>query len=293
MSLNQPIVVGTDGSTAATNAVRWAARQSRIHNLPLRIVTALDGPPQYWGDFALPSTYIAESTAHAKERLAEAQRIAVEGGAHSITTDVLTGFAHVDLITESKNAHTLVLGSRGLSAVKANIIGSVTHSVASYVHSPLVVVHDLPFGWDRKPLAPVVVGVDGSEHNRAAVDAAFKEADRLGTELIAVHAWSDTALPRALSLHKGLPWADLITEEEARLAESLAGWKEQYPDVDVRRVVIKEKPARYLAELSSAASLVVVGSRGRGGFAGMLLGSTSRSLLHSCQCPLMTVPGDR
>ncbi|WP_278315359.1 universal stress protein [Lolliginicoccus levis] len=290
MPARQPIIVGIDGSTSATNAVRWAARESLLRKLPLRIVTALDGPPQYWGDFAIPSTYIAEATQHAEARLADATRTAKESGCTDIDSEVLTGYAHVDLITESKNAHMLVMGSRGISAFRASLIGSVTQSVIQHVHSTMVIVQELPAGWDTTPAAPVVVGVDGSEQNRPAVETAFQEASLRGAELIAVHAWSDTALPKSLSLHQGLPWEDLISEEEARLAESLAGLGEQYPDVEVRRLVVKDRPVRYLTDLSAAAGLVVVGSRGRGGFATMMLGSTSRALTHSVQCPLMIVP---
>lgn len=290
MSLIQPIIVGTDGSPAADNAVRWAAREARLHDAPLRIVTALDGPPQVWGDFAIPSTYINEAREYAAARLDEASRIAAETGYENPETAILSGFAHADLIAESKNARMLVLGSRGLSPFKASMVGSVTHAVASHVKSPLVVIQDLPAGWDTVPSAPVVVGVDGSEHNMAAIDVAFAEASVRGAQLIAVHAWSDVALPKALRSEEGLPWQNLVTAEEARLSESLAGWGEKYPEVEVRRAVIQDRPVRYLTEISAAASVVVVGSRGRGGFTGMLLGSTSRALLHNCQCPLITVP---
>ncbi|MBB3035577.1 universal stress protein [Hoyosella altamirensis] len=290
MSLTQPIIVGTDGSPAAESAVRWAAREAVLHDAPLRIVSALDGPPQVWGDFAIPTTYLEEARQFAASRLKESARIAAEAGIENAETAVLSGFAHEDLIAESRNARMLVLGSRGLSPFKASMVGSVTHAVASHVTAPLVVIQELQPGWDTAPSAPVVVGVDGSEHNLAAIDIAFAEASVRGAQLIAVHAWSDVVLPKALRSDQGLPWENMVTAEEARLAESLAGWGEKYPEVEVRRVVIQDRPVRYLSELSAAASLVVVGNRGRGGFTGMLLGSTSRALLHTCQSPLMTVP---
>lgn len=290
MRLTQPIVAGTDGSPAADNAVRWAAREALLHDAPLRIVTALDGPPQVWGDFAIPSTYIEEAKEFAHARLEEAKRIAGEIGYDNPDVAVLTGFAHEELIGESADARMLVLGSRGLTPFKASMVGSVTQAVASHVKSPLVVIQDLPAGWDTEPSAPVVVGIDGSEENMAAIDVAFAEASMRGAQLIAAHAWSDVALPKALRSDHGLPWQNLVTAEEARLSESLAGWSEKYPEVEIRRAVVQDRPVRYLTEISAAASLVVVGSRGRGGFTGMLLGSTSRALLHTCQCPMMTVP---
>ncbi|MGZ4558581.1 MAG: universal stress protein, partial [Mycobacteriaceae bacterium] len=77
--------------------------------------------------------------------------------------------------------------------------------------------------------------------------------------------------------------------EQAVLSESMAGWKERYPDVSVRQVVVKDRPVRNLVHQAETAQLVVVGSRGRGGFKGMLLGSTSRALLHTVERPLLVV----
>ena len=122
--------------------------------------------------------------------------------------------------------------------------------------------------------------------------AAFEEASLRRTGLVAVHAWTDLDLATVYQVdspHRLLDHADLARGQELLLAESLAGWQERYPDVAVTRVVVADRPVSHLLERAADAQLVVVGSHGRGGFASMLLGSTSRALLHATPCPLMVV----
>jgi len=136
-------------------------------------------------------------------------------------------------------------------------------------------------------LGPVVVGIDGSEANQPAVATAFEEASQRGNPLVAVHVWSDVSLTQLPAVPD--QWEDIASAEEAVLAECLAGWQEKYPDVEVRRVVAQDRPVRVIAQLSEQASLIVVGNRGRGGFKGMLLGSTSYALVHTADCPVLVV----
>jgi nucleotide-binding universal stress UspA family protein len=84
-----------------------------------------------------------------------------------------------------------------------------------------------------------------------------------------------------------LDWATVEEEAQRSLAESLAGWQQRYPDVTVHRVVVRDRPARNLIEQAESAQLVVVGSHGRGGLTGMLLGSVSNTLVHSVRIPVI------
>ena len=137
----------------------------------------------------------------------------------------------------------------------------------------------------------MVVGVDGSPTSEPALAMAFEEAAIRGAELVAVHAWvefaSDTVYASARQFF--VDWDAIENREREMLAERLAGWREKYPDVTVRRVVMGGRPARCLVEQAADAQLLVVGSRGHGGFAGMLLGSTSHALIHHAPCPLLVV----
>jgi nucleotide-binding universal stress UspA family protein len=165
------------------------------------------------------------------------------------------------------------------------LVGSPAVSVAAHGECPVVVVRAGDDGVIRTE-GPVVAGVDGSPTSIRALGAAFDEASWRGARLVAVHSWQDSDyVPEYVALG-----AEPAEEERARvLAESLAGWQEKYPDVEVERVVVKDRPRHQLLERSATAQLVVVGSRGRGGFKGLLLGSTSQALVYHAGCPVLVV----
>jgi nucleotide-binding universal stress UspA family protein len=160
------------------------------------------------------------------------------------------------------------------------VLGSVSQHVTRHASCPVVVTRT-PYHPDSKR---VVVGVDGSNGSRKALAFAFDHASRSGSSVAAIHAWRNLA--------RGFPGEGLIEEIQAAervLAEALAGFADQYPDVEVSAEAIPIAPQRALADASQAAELVVVGSRGLGAFAGLLLGSVSQSVLHHAQCPVAVV----
>ena len=187
------------------------------------------------------------------------------------------------LIDRSKDADMIVVGCRGLGAIGRRLLGSVSSGLIHHAHCPVAVIHDEDPLMPHPSKAPVVVGIDGSPASEQATAIAFEEASRRGVDLVAVHAWSDFSafeLPPAGS-------EELEKEAEETLGERLAGWQERYPDVSVRRVVSLDKPAHQLLEQSESAQLTVVGSHGRGGFAGMLLGSVSSAVAQSARMPVI------
>jgi nucleotide-binding universal stress UspA family protein len=156
--------------------------------------------------------------------------------------------------------------------------------VAGHTTCPVAVVRQPP----AQPRGEVVVGVDGSPAGAEAVGFAFAEASFRGAVLRAVHAWSR---PIAGGGPFALADAEEMAQDERRvLAEALVGWSERYPDVKVTERLEHGHPVDVLREASTRADLLVVGSRGRGDLAGLLLGSVSHSLLHHAACPLAVTP---
>jgi len=195
----------------------------------------------------------------------------------------MTGLAVPILGELSKDAEMVVVGCRGRGALARTLLGSVSTGLVHYAHCPVAVIHNEDPLTPHPSQAPVLVGIDGSPASEAATAIAFDEASWRGVELVAVHAWSDTAM-----FEFRVPdWSRVRSEAEELLAERLAGWQERYPDVDVVRVVECDQPARQLLEQSKSAQLLVVGSHGRGGFTGMLLGSVSTAVVHAARTPVI------
>lgn len=277
----RPIIVGIDGSAAADKAVIWAALCAHRRGRRLHIVTAVDLPGVVdLSEFAGEAT---EFVATAKSRLTAAHTLAalvVDDPTFEVTSSAVEGGVMDVLIGVSAQAELLVVG--------ASETGAVTMSLAAHSVAPVAVVRGRDI--DGRPVAdgPVVVGVDGSGINQAAVEWAFAEASARDAPLIAVHVWSDVDLARSFG-RAPKDWQAISDGEQAVLAESLAGWQERFPDVDVQRVIAQDRPVRVLSGLSETAALIVVGNRGRGGFGGMLLGSTSFALVDTADCPVVVV----
>ncbi len=289
-----PVVVGIDGSVPSYAAVSWAAREAKLHHCPLRLVSAL-GAVSPHGDLRLPPRYFADRDRAVHDHLAVAAAIAhttdTSTTVTEITTDVLEGAERPALIEESKSARMVVVGSRGLGHVSAVLAGSVAVALAAHAHSPVVVIHGQT--GQTSGVGNVVVGVDGTENGVPALEAAFTEAALRGTRVVAVHTWSQFAVSSAYCDELDMEWDEVDVAERAVLAEALAGWSERYPEVPVTRAVVRGNAAGTLRDRAVGAELLVVGTRGRGGFEGMVLGSTSATLLHSAQCPIMIVRSGR
>jgi nucleotide-binding universal stress UspA family protein len=193
------------------------------------------------------------------------------------------------LVAESRGADLLVLGSLGLGGFAGLLLGSTSVELAGRAACPVVVVRGRAA--DEPPVdGAIVVGVDGTPVGEAAIAFAFAEASACGAELVAVHAWTDLVLETAfLGGAAVLDFTPLAEQAEEVLGERLAGWQEKYPDVPVTRVVVRERPTDALLRHAEHAQLIVVGSRGRGGFRGLLLGSTSQHLLRHAPCPVVVV----
>jgi nucleotide-binding universal stress UspA family protein len=189
------------------------------------------------------------------------------------------------LIELSGRARLIVLGSDEVSLGTAILVGSTTVAVATHSNCPVV-------AWRGDAIAPsnrpIVVGVDGDHDSHVAITAAFELADRLGSRIIAVHAWSRRRPAGDVTLPFMIDWNEVENDERRHLADALAPWIRLYPDIDVTCVVDPDKPSRaLLRRRTNDTQLVVIGSRGRGLLAGAVLGSTGLNLLHHSPVPVM------
>ncbi|WP_330180134.1 universal stress protein [Nocardia sp. NBC_01503] len=283
---NPPIVVAVDGSAISYQAAAWAAAEAALHGCPLEIVNSVAVPTGFGPGMVLTDSDVQWLYTDGQRVVAEATRVARASGVGNgleITTDVTLEPTISYLLARSREARLVVLGSRGLGALRRGLLGSVVAAVSHHAQSPVAVIHGSAAADPVSASKPVLVGVDGSPNSVPALELAFEEASLRKVGLTALHAWSDvTGIP--------LPGWDSIREQEMEeFAQRLAGFGERYPDVEVNRILVMDRPVRALLDESENAQLLIVGSHGRGGFTGMLLGSTSAALLHSVDCPMIVV----
>lgn len=284
-----PIVVGVDGSAASKVAVDWAARDAAMKGLDLKLVHALNPPVvMAFPEVPMPPGYLQWQEGEARKFLDAAAEVAAAAAKQAakdvnISHEMLSGSSIPTLVEASKGAHMIVVGCRGHGALARGLLGSVSNALAHHALCPVAVIHDEDPLMPHPSEAAVVVGVDGSPASEKALAIAFEEASLRGVDLLAVHAWSDSTVFE----FPGTDWSTLQAMGEKTLSERLAGWQERYPDVLVRRTVVADRPARQLIEQAESAQLLVVGSRGRGGFAGLLLGSVSTAVVNAARTPVI------
>jgi nucleotide-binding universal stress UspA family protein len=287
-STTAAVVVGVDGSPTSLAAVELAAREAALRRRPLHVVHAcvwpllnvpLEPPPGAPADAGVgheAERFVAEGVARARS---VAPEIAVTG-------EVIVGAPTSVLLHSSADAVLTVIGDRGLGGFTDLLAGSVAVQLAAHAPGPVLIARG-----EVHPAGAVVLGVDGSPANDPAVGYAFESASLRAVPLVAVHAWKH---PASTGPGDMLPLTydpqEVREDEQRLLAEALAGWRERFPDVSVEPVLLRSGPRRALIDATATAQLVVVGTRGRGGITGLLLGSVSQALLHHAACPVAVVP---
>lgn len=280
----QMILVGVDGSRAGLEAAGWAAREAALRRVPLRVVHAMPRWALETGDegrYAGVARWMREGAETVLDGAVDRARREVPG--LTVESRPIPGDPRPALIEAAADADLLVVGNHGLGGFRGLLLGSVAQGVAAHAPCDVVVVRETP-GRSR---GEVVVGVDGSPASEQVLRFAFSEAALRGVTLRALHAW------RPFELGGGFaPGPDDLAGEQAErrlLGEALAGWGERYPDVKVVGETVRGHPVEVIRHASDGADLVVVGSRGFGGLAGMLLGSVSQAVLQHAHCPVAVV----
>jgi nucleotide-binding universal stress UspA family protein len=286
------VVVGVDGSVTGRYALDWATEEVRVRPRPLHLLHACGWPLL---DVPLgPSVYRLPASARARDDVyAVAEKILAEAASRvdpaiPVTSEISSDLPARALLTASHTATAVVVGSRGTGGFAGLLLGSVAEQVAAHGRCPVVVVRPAP-----SPRGPVVVGVDGSPASRAALRYAAGQAAARGAVLRAVHAWR---WPVSTRPGEQVPLVydreALAGEEERLLADELAGLAEEFPGLVVERRLVRDRAAPALLEAAADAALTVVGSRGHGGFTGLLLGSVSNQVLHHAAGPVVVVHAD-
>lgn len=280
--MTRPVVVGIDGTGRSLKALMWAAHRASLHGAPLRVVHAL---PRYEADIPFfPPGRFEEAQTHGRVIIEEATSLVREAYPHlDIVAELPMGTPTDVLLTESENAHVVVVGAKG-EDIGNLLLGSTALQLVGHAACPVVVVNHVTTGHRL-----VVVGTDGSPDSTEAIAFAFDASALRHARLQVISA---LGLPQGWPTHllRPLPEDDEeVAERRRQVEEQVARFREQHPDVEVVLDVHRIGPLHALAAASHRADLLVLGSRGRGGFHGLAVGSTTHKLLHVAGCPLAVV----
>jgi nucleotide-binding universal stress UspA family protein len=285
----RPIVVGVDGSEDSIRAARWAVDEARLRGRPVELVHAYTWPVPVMPLAPPPSDWTETSLRQAAEALLTDALAKVRADDVPVTGAARAGPAPYTLLDASQRAEMVVVGHRGRGGFANLLLGSVAATVAAHAQSPVAVVR--PYAEEPSRGGLVLVGADGSPGSGLAVGFAFEEAERRGATVGVMRSWrppkqfwgGDVRPP-------GHVHPDELESAEARsLQDWVRPWRDRHPQVEVRWMLTVERPAAALVEAAREASLVVVGSRGHGGFAGLLLGSVSQQVINHAPGPVVVV----
>jgi nucleotide-binding universal stress UspA family protein len=292
-----PVVVGIDGSDEAACAADYGAWEAKRRGVELHLIY-VHHPAPLWG----PSNLILDEYTWERDwvrSLLQKSIDEVRGGHPDVVVHAAarTGGAAGVLVDESVEAGLIVLGTRSFGGFVGHLAGSVAAQVAAHAACPVVVVRGVPGRRCDMSMftgKPVVVGVDGSESAERAIEFAVEQAVARDADLYAVLVWSvmdvhdvGDIVPETVDLGEEAAKADRL------LDEAVVGWLDRYPDLRIHRHAVHDfDPLKVLLEECKGAGLVVVGSRGVGGFAGLLLGSTVDGLVRHAEVPVAVVHGE-
>ncbi|MEW1955257.1 universal stress protein [Terrabacter sp. NPDC080008] len=293
--VNHGIVVGYDGSPGARLALDWAVQTAERDERPLTLLhcAGMTMTPTFRAYD--PSVQASPYDVMAKGVLDEARGIATKTlEPEDVRSVSVIGSAAAELVAASENADLVVTGSRGHGAVSAGLLGSTSYAVTAHAHCPAVVVRGDAVV-HAGPGHPVVVAFDDSKDAQRALETAMQVAAAAQATLHVItvdnvgglEVWpeSDTVVGREQMLETMHQHVGQVLQE---VADEIT---RAHPGLEVRTSVLAGSPGQAVAAyaVDVRAGLVVMGSRGHGGFTGMLLGSVSHRVVHDAPCPVMVI----
>jgi nucleotide-binding universal stress UspA family protein len=285
------IVVGVDGSDASAAALRWALRRAARTGGSVEAVTGLSTP--------LMTGYLEATVAFDPGALQDAAATEVEAALHdavaatgvdvSTSWQVVEGSAARVLLEAGRGASLLVVGSRGRGAFASAVLGSVSQQVAHHTPCPLVIIPERSLDHVDDPIRSIVVGVDDSVGARSALHWAAAEAQALGAHLRALISWQDPAfLVQPVGAVVGPPLD--LGPAATRVLGGVVAEVRARGGPEIEETVVRGPAGPELLAAAADADLLVVGSRGSGGFVGLLLGSVSQQVAAHSPCPVAIIP---
>lgn len=284
------VVVGYNGKDHSGVALAWGAREAARQGAPLLVLYAANYPGMVMepGPGLLERDPGALEAARAVTARGASQAVAAHPQLHVVGATEVTSPSRA-LIEAGASASMIVLGSRAYGRVVKTLLGSVAFAVAARADCPVVVVKDEAVERTVGPSHPVVVGTDGSPATAAALDfaAGFAAATASPLEVLTCTREHEDD---AESLIASELWATELRASAERIATSAATYAQSlHPGLTVAWSVEDGPAEAGLLTASARAGLLVVGTRGRGAFEGMLLGSVSHAVIHDAECAVAVV----
>lgn len=283
------VVVGVDGSAPAEAALRWAATEASRRGLPLHIIAAQEQMAAMIS-IDTPLTWVGTELAafgDCEQQRAWALPIVAEVAPDLAPTMACPlGRAAGHLVEASDQASVVVVGNRGLGRLSATMMGTVSLQTATHARCPVVVLREgfAPAPTDRPRRA--VVGFDGSDDSRAAIRFALDHVGPDGSVTIIVAWWLEVVDGVVVTTPDSPQWHHVTSRLQGKIDDAVREALGEAGDPRVRGEVVRGHAAQVLINASADADLLVVGTRGRGGFAGLLLGSVSQQVLTAGPCPI-------
>jgi nucleotide-binding universal stress UspA family protein len=285
------IIVGVDGSADAERALRWAAEQASLQRRPLAVVTAA-GIDQVravtWagaaGAYVIPAEDLMKGVQTVAETAAESVHHLRPG--LPVTAHAAHGDPRDVLIELSRDAHLVVIGSRGRGVLRSRLLGSVSTTVVRHAQSPVVVCRPESPGIVRKG---VLVGADGTPEGQAVLELAFQHASLRGLPLTVLHSFHDVvAAVNGAQLVSATE--EFLEEERLLLAESVAGFSEKFPEVRVDLQLARGFAHECLAADSERWHLIVVGRHPTDSLSRMISSTVATAVVERAHTTVAVVP---